>query len=120
MDYVKAFFGGGCGCLLFLILSATILAAGGGHFFADGGATILLFLAGGVMGVFFRWVYNWSQRKPTVILPPAPELETNNAEKARLVAGGVRWVMPVWMYFVIGGALLIFGGCIAATELAKR
>jgi hypothetical protein len=53
----KAFFKGGCGCVLAFALFAFLAVLLGGHAHADIPGIIVLFLIGGFLGLFMRWIY---------------------------------------------------------------
>jgi len=53
----NAFFKGGCGCLLAFVAFAVLALLFGGNAHADLGGIIVLFLIGGGLGLFVRWIY---------------------------------------------------------------
>ena len=53
----SAFFKGGCGCLLAFVAFAVIAVLFGGNAHADFLGIVVLFLIGGGLGLFVRWIY---------------------------------------------------------------
>ena len=53
----RAFFKGGCGCLLAFVILAVLAVGLGGTAHGDPLGIVVLFLIGGVLGLFVRWIF---------------------------------------------------------------
>ncbi|MCL2117540.1 MAG: hypothetical protein FWH27_03830 [Planctomycetaceae bacterium] len=53
----SAFFKGGCGCLLAFVALAVLAMLLGGRAHLDLPGIVVLFLIGGGLGLFVRWIY---------------------------------------------------------------
>jgi hypothetical protein len=70
----KAFVMGGAGCLVgFFVLGLFALAVGGTFYF-DGGGLVMLFVIGGLLGIFANWFYRRGRKAgpPGPPWPPQP------------------------------------------------
>jgi hypothetical protein len=61
-DKGQAFARGGCGCLAALVALGLLFLLVGGNFHIDIGGAIMLFVLGGLFGLFVLAVYNRGRR----------------------------------------------------------
>jgi hypothetical protein len=59
---VLAFVRGGCGCVVLFLVVGFLFVIFGGTMHIDLGGAVLLFVIGGVLGLFFQAAYNRGRR----------------------------------------------------------